>query len=157
MYKRMTILTVLVAMGCVATRSLNSLSRPQHRLGVTHGRLADCPDRPNCVSSTASRPSQQLPPIPLTTSPPTAMEILASVVKANPRSRIVTQSDHYLHAEFRSRILGFVDDVEFLVDETNSVIQFRSASRVGYSDLGVNRRRMNELRDQVTVAQQQAR
>ena len=85
------------------------------------------------------------------------MEILASVVKANPRSRIVTQSDHYLHAEFRSRILGFVDDVEFLVDENNSVIQFRSASRVGYSDLGVNRRRMNELRDQVTVAQQQAR
>ena len=85
------------------------------------------------------------------------MEILASVVKANPRSRIVTQADHYLHAEFRSRILGFVDDVEFLVDETNSVIQFRSASRVGYSDLGVNRRRMNELREQVTVAQQQAR
>ena len=62
-----------------------------------------------------------------------------------PRSRIVTSDQRYLHAEFRSLWLGFVDDVEFLADETQDLLHFRSASRVGYSDLGVNRTRLEEI------------
>jgi uncharacterized protein (DUF1499 family) len=62
-----------------------------------------------------------------------------------PRSRLVSSRDGYLHAEFRSRLLGFVDDVEFSIDEAEQLIHFRSASRVGYSDLGVNRKRMEEF------------
>jgi uncharacterized protein (DUF1499 family) len=64
-----------------------------------------------------------------------------------PRVRLVTQTDTYLHAEFATAVFRFIDDVEFYVDETAGVVHFRSASRVGYSDLGVNRRRMEGVRE----------
>ena len=90
-----------------------------------------------------------MPPIPLAGAAAEVMKELESLVEAMPRSRIVTLDGRYLHAEFRSRVFGFIDDVEFLIDETNAVIHFRSASRVGYSDLDVNRRRMTQLRKQL--------
>jgi len=74
------------------------------------------------------------------------MDKLKRVVNKIPRTNVVTAGDNYLHAEFRSRIFRFVDDVEFLVEPEAKRIGFRSASRVGYSDLGVNRRRMEEIR-----------
>ena len=63
-----------------------------------------------------------------------------------PRTKLVAESRHYLHYEFRSFLFRFVDDVELLVDQENAAIQFRSASRLGYSDFGVNRQRMEEIR-----------
>ena len=70
---------------------------------------------------------------------------LTDVIEAYPRTQIVTSSGPYLHVEFRSLIFRFVDDVEFLIDPQERVIHFRSASRVGYSDLGANRRRLRQL------------
>ena len=63
-----------------------------------------------------------------------------------PRAKLIEEDDSYLHFEFTSLLLRFVDDVEFLFDEESKTIHFRSASRVGYGDFGVNRRRMEEIR-----------
>lgn len=71
---------------------------------------------------------------------------LITVVKSMKRSKIVTVSDHYLHVEFSSLIFRFVDDVEFALDDTTGTVHFRSAARLGYSDFGVNRKRMEEIR-----------
>jgi uncharacterized protein (DUF1499 family) len=125
---------------------LSGLSKTPRNLGSSAGRLADCPDSPNCVSSQARRESQFLAAIPFHGSSGQAVDILKEVVAAMPRSKLVAEDSGYLHFEFRSFLFRFVDDVEFLVDEPNAVIHFRSASRVGYSDFGVNRRRMEVVR-----------
>ena len=75
------------------------------------------------------------------------MQRIKDLVAEMPRSKIVTVEASYLHVEFRSAFFRFVDDVEFLIDTEDQVIHFRSASRVGYSDLGVNRRRMERIRE----------
>ncbi len=74
------------------------------------------------------------------------MAKLVALVKAMPRTTIVDSTDNYLYAEFASKLMGFVDDVEFYLDPAESVIQVRSASRLGESDLGVNRKRLEEIR-----------
>jgi uncharacterized protein (DUF1499 family) len=74
-----------------------------------------------------------------------ALETVRQVIQGMDGQRIVTQTDQYLHVEFRSKIMGFVDDVEFYLPGTG-VIHVRSASRVGYSDFGVNRKRLEKIR-----------
>jgi uncharacterized protein (DUF1499 family) len=75
-----------------------------------------------------------------------AKQRLVQVISSMPRARVITDEGNYLHVEFTSLIFRFVDDVEFFFDDTNKLIQFRSASRTGYSDLGVNRKRMEDIR-----------
>jgi uncharacterized protein (DUF1499 family) len=86
-----------------------------------------------------------MPPIPWSRTAIEAIQRLAQIVEAQPRARIVTRRDDYLHAEFTTFLLRFVDDVEFFAEEGAGVIHFRSASRLGHSDFGVNRRRMDRL------------
>jgi len=139
------ILLILI-LSFIGARWAISLVKPRHTLGVTNGRLAECPDSPNCVSTQAKTPDQFMKPIPFEADAETVIQQLESLLQAMPRSRIVTARDIYLHAEFRSVIFGFVDDVEFSIDDREQVIHFRSASRLGHSDLGVNRKRMEEIR-----------
>lgn len=115
-------------------------------LGVVDGRLRSCPQSPNCVCSFDSDQSHGIPPLRFSGSPETAMERLRQVLTAMPRAQIRSDEAGYLHAEFRSLILRFVDDVEFLIDAQAGVIHVRSASRLGYSDLGVNRGRVETIR-----------
>lgn len=120
--------------------------------GVGPRGLAPCPDSPNCVSTQAD-PGDALhymEPIPWSGSAVEAQEELVSIVSAMPRSRIATAEAGYLHVVFASRLWRFRDDVEFHVDEAAGLIQFRSASRMGYSDIGVNRQRMQEITAQFT-------
>lgn len=116
-------------------------------LGVRDGRLAPCPASPNCVSSDAADPSKRVDPLRLRVDAERAWEILQGVLAGMPRTSIVRRGDDYLHAEARTLIFRFVDDVEFHLRPSEGVIAVRSASRVGYSDLGVNRRRVDEIRD----------
>ena len=74
------------------------------------------------------------------------MGLLIEAVSGMKRARIVAAEERYIHAEFTSALFRFVDDVEFLLDSETKTIHVRSASRVGYSDLGVNRRRVEEIR-----------
>ena len=118
---------------------------PPKHLGVHEGRLAPCPATPNCVGSHASD-SASIAPLAFTGDPQAAMARLQAVVASMPRVRLVVASPTYLHAEASSRIFGFVDDVEFLLDPAARVIHMRSAARLGRSDFGVNRRRLEAIR-----------
>jgi uncharacterized protein (DUF1499 family) len=113
-------------------------------LGVRDGKLAPCPASPNCVSSQATDAGHAVEPLRFTGDAGAAMLRLKAVVQSMPRTQIVQSTADYLYAEFTSRLLGFVDDVEFHCD--GKVIHVRSASRLGYSDLGVNRSRVEEIR-----------
>lgn len=121
--------------------------RPQN-LGVKDGKLAPCPGTPNCVNSQSDDPQSQIAPLRYETSPQAAMAKLKQVIETMERTRIITESPNYLYAEFQTKLLGFVDDVEFYCDEQANCIQVRSASRLGKSDLGVNRQRVEEIRAQ---------
>ncbi|SFO91653.1 Uncharacterized conserved protein, DUF1499 family [Pseudomonas borbori] len=111
------------------------------------GRLAPCPQSPNCVSSQASDEAQRIEPLPLKGSPSQTQALLARLLADEPRARLIEQDANYLRAEFSSRVLRFVDDVEFLIGE--QAVDVRSASRLGYSDLGVNRKRIEHLRQRL--------
>lgn len=108
-------------------------------------RLAPCPDRPNCVSTESSDPRHRMRPIPFRGAGELALERMATVIAAQPRAAVRHRERGWLHAEFGSRVLGYVDDVDVDVDEAAGVLRFRSASRLGHWDLGVNRRRMKRL------------
>jgi len=114
--------------------------------GVQDGRLAPCPSSPNCVSSQAADAAHHVDPISYSVSAGEAMAGIKAVIEGQSRTQIVSVSDDYLHAEFTSAIFRFVDDVECLIDAANQTIHIRSASRVGYWDLGANRRRVERLR-----------
>ena len=147
MKKTWKIVVALVAAACLAVLTVR-LSRPgpPKTLGVVNGGLAACPDSPNCVSSEATDTGHRIAPIviegPPEETPRRAKEALGSL----PRTKVVTESPTYIHAESTSLVFGFVDDVELLIDPGAKVVHVRSASRVGYSDLGVNRGRVEALR-----------
>jgi uncharacterized protein (DUF1499 family) len=116
------------------------------QIGVTGARLHACPDSPNCVSSQSSDKQHAIEPLRYSGSAESAMRQLIEAVHGMKRARVVTVDDHYVHVEFTSFLFRFVDDVEFLLDEEEKTIHLRSASRIGYSDLGVNRKRAEAIR-----------
>jgi uncharacterized protein (DUF1499 family) len=115
-------------------------------LGVHEGRLSPCPDRPNCVSSEAADDAHRVAGFRYAGDGAAALRKLATIIATQEGARIVLQQSSYLHAEYRSRLMGFVDDVEFTLNPATRTIEVRSASRLGYSDLGVNRARVETLR-----------
>jgi uncharacterized protein (DUF1499 family) len=106
--------------------------------------LKPCPESPNCVSTQTQQKSKQMDPIPFALDPKEVLKIIKSVVEGLPNTRLEKESDHYLHYTFKSKIFRFIDDVEFLIEAEQKLIHFRSASRTGYSDMGVNKKRMME-------------
>jgi uncharacterized protein (DUF1499 family) len=115
-------------------------------LGIRDGRLRLCPGSPNCVTSeTGATPTEAVRPLAAPAGPADLVR-LAELVRAWPRASVISVTPEYIHAEFTSRIMRFVDDVEFRLDATAQVIHVRSASRLGRSDLGVNRKRVEALR-----------
>lgn len=108
--------------------------------------LGLCPSSPNCVSTQASDESHAIAPFRYRKSRAEAKEALKEVIRSLPRTKLVEEDETYLHYEVTSLLFRFVDDVEFLFDDDTKTIHFRSASRTGYGDLGVNRTRMEQLR-----------
>ncbi len=140
-------LVVLLALGLVGRFVYMSMTtQPPDDLGAPAGRLAPCPESPNCVSSLAERESQRVAPLLVPGPVDEAMKRVARVIEAMPRARIVTFDDGYLHAEFSSLLFRFVDDLELVHDDSVPGFQIRSASRAGYSDMGANRKRVEALR-----------
>ena len=115
-------------------------------LGVIGGRLSPCRSTPNCVSSQADPADKEhyIAPIAFKGD---AIAAVRKAVESMPRSRVISADSHYLYAEFRSALLGYVDDVEFHYD--GKVIHVRSASRLGRRDFGVNRARVEEVRKRI--------
>ncbi|HLO49650.1 MAG TPA: DUF1499 domain-containing protein [Kamptonema sp.] len=117
-------------------------------LGVQSGQLAPCPSSPNCVSSFSQDAEHKINPLVYSSTPAEAMANLKKVIQSLDRTKIITETDNYLYVEFSSALMGFVDDVEFLLNEEQKAIHVRSASRLGQSDLGVNRKRIETIRSQ---------
>ena len=132
------LLSPALLIGCQGTRPAN--------LGLKNGALAPCPSSPNCVSTLAPDAGHRIEPLALTGPPAEALARLAGIVGSLPRAAVITRSEGYLHAECTSYLFRFVDDVEFVIDNDAKVVHVRSASRMGYSDLGVNRKRVEEIR-----------
>ncbi len=109
-------------------------------------RFAPCPDSPNCVSSIATDIQHRIEPLHSSGDPESAWQHLKETVAKIPRTVIVVDEEHYLAAECRSRVFGFIDDLELSLNPGDGRIEVRSAARTGHSDLGVNRKRVEELR-----------
>lgn len=120
-------------------------------LGVKDGKLSSCPNSPNCVVSQGNPDAEHaIAPLTYSADKATAMAKLKQIIESTPRTRIIEQSDDYLYAEFETKLMGFVDDVEFYFDPNEPVVQVRSASRLGQSDLGANRSRIEAIRSQLS-------
>jgi uncharacterized protein (DUF1499 family) len=113
-------------------------------LGAREGVLSPCPSSPNCVSSQESDDRHRIEPLPFTGDPDAAFGRLKRVLAARGDTTIIEETQGYLRVELRTTF--FVDDGEFLLDRGQSLIHVRSASRLGYYDLGKNRGRMEEIR-----------
>jgi uncharacterized protein (DUF1499 family) len=109
-------------------------------------RFGPCPDSPNCVSSLSTDQKHHIEPLSYTGGRSRAREKLLAALESFERVNLVTVEADYIRAEFRSRIFGFVDIAEFCLPTEDKVIHVKSASRVGYSDLGVNRKRVENIR-----------
>ncbi|MEJ2056909.1 MAG: DUF1499 domain-containing protein [Desulfofustis sp.] len=131
---------VLMLAGCSGTAP---------ELGVNNGRLTPCPKTPNCVNSQAEDEKHAIEPIVVAAAPQKTRDRLLKVVAAEKRAEIVRAEKDYIRTTFRSAFFGFVDDVEFYISgqrKDNTVVHVRSASRIGHSDLGVNRKRVERIR-----------
>ena len=115
-------------------------------LGVRNGSLKAPSPSPNAVSSQASGGYHQIAPLTYQGTPEQAMKALRTIIEGTPNTRIVETRPDYLYAEYTSTLIGFVDDVEFYFPPNAKIIHVRSASRLGHSDLGVNRKRVESIR-----------
>lgn len=118
-------------------------TRPDN-LGVKDGRFAACKTTPNCVSSQADPADGEHYIAPIAFSG--TMHELRRAVESMTRATVIREEGHYIYAEYKSALMGYVDDVELLLDEKARLVHVRSASRLGRSDFGVNRKRIEELR-----------
>ena len=115
-------------------------------LGVRNGNLKAPPPSPNAVSSQATGGYHKIAPLAYKGTQEQAMRALKAIVEGTPNTRIIEAKPDYLYAEYASALLGFVDDVEFFFPPRAQIIQVRSASRLGYGDFGVNRKRIESIR-----------
>jgi len=141
---RKVIVLTLISLAGLTVMSMTA-ARPSH-LGIHGGQLAPVPDSPNCVSTMTEKSSYKIDPLDVSGVDQPLEKLKDAIQESIPRAKLVTEDGNYLHYEFTSLLFRFVDDGEFLLDEDRKVIDFRSSSRVGYSDMGTNRKRMEKIR-----------
>lgn len=134
----------ILLMGVVSWLLAACSGTPPNDLGVHGGRLADCPASPNCVSSQLDDRRHHIEPLVFADAPEQAFARLENLLAERSDTTIIARRPGYLRIEFRTTL--FVDDGEFLLDEQHRVIDVRSASRLGYFDLGKNRNRIEQIR-----------
>ncbi len=139
---------------CVAIAAISGCSqKAPDNIGLKNGELAPCPESDNCVSSQATDEKHSIAPIKAHGATDVVMVDLSAAIENMFGGKIITIKENYLHAEFTSKVFRFVDDLECFYDVKAGLIQVRSASRIGYSDLSANRKRVEELRKLFTVMQ----
>jgi len=140
----LVLLILLVAIG--ARIAIPFLGPQPDTLGVIDGQFAPCPDSPNCVNSFDNDEEHAIDPISISGSVETVQAALLQVIHNLPRTEVITSEPTYVHVVSRSRIMGYLDDAEFMIDADAALIHVRSASRLGHSDMGVNRAFIEEVR-----------
>ncbi|MDX1957141.1 MAG: DUF1499 domain-containing protein [Leptospiraceae bacterium] len=128
---------------------INCSGKRPEDLGIREGKLKPCPESPNCVSSEVANNDKvhYIPYLTYTQTKEEAKSKLKKIILELPRTNLIKEESNYLYFEFTSRIMRYVDDVEFTFDDTAKVIQVRSASRLGKGDMGVNRKRIESIRE----------
>lgn len=149
--KYLILSSILLAIAIVSLSACSN--KTPDNLGMTNGKFVPCPQRDNCVSSQSTNDKHAITPIVAHGHADVVMIDLANSIESMFGAKIITMNAHYIHAEFTSRIMRFVDDLECFYDEKAGLIQVRSASRVGYSDFNANRKRIEELRILFTKTQ----
>jgi uncharacterized protein (DUF1499 family) len=145
--KLFAIVLILLSLALVAIGQAGGFrGSPPATSGPVAGRPAACPPTPNCVSSQSVEPARRVDPLPARASAPHSMRELRQALARLPGATIVDARPDHLRVEVRTTLLGFVDDLELLVDDASQVVHVRSASRIGHSDMGTNRRRIERLR-----------
>ncbi len=140
-----------MVLGFVAVMSLAGCSgKLPSNFGGDNQALAPCPDSPNCVSSLDFSGEHGVAPLNLTSAD--KWQTLNEQVQQLSGTKIVSGSDRYIHAESTSRVFRFVDDFELKKRDDSNIVDIRSASRVGHSDFGVNRKRVEMLRQTLQQA-----
>lgn len=108
--------------------------------------LSGCDDLLNCTSSTATAKKNHVEPLAYQSESTKVIESIADVIAKQKGAKIETQTANYLHATYKTTLMGYTDDLELLLDENSGELHIRSASRIGSSDLGANRKRIEALR-----------
>ncbi|MEM7560368.1 MAG: DUF1499 domain-containing protein [Planctomycetota bacterium] len=143
---------IILRIGCVllfcwiAIIVVNAMSKPATTLGVQDGKLAPCPESPNCVCTQADDKGHAIEPLQFTCASDDALKYAKKALLGMPRVAVVEEGPNYLRATATTLLMRYVDDVEIYCDSINQVLHFRSASRLGYSDMGANRKRMEAFR-----------
>ena len=137
--EKLTVLIVAMLMfsSCAGQRPDN--------IGIENNRLAECPNKKNCVNSQSADEIFFVEPFEYNGSKEAAFKKLKKSIESFEQFTKVEESEDYLRYECKSSVMGFVDDLEFYFPQ-DKVIHIRSASRLGYSDFGVNRKRVEKLR-----------
>lgn len=122
--------------------NIQKLKKP---IGIKEGKFQPCPKSPNCVSTQSTDEKHKMEPLSYNATIEEAKTKIKEIIGKFKRTKLITEEDKYLHFEFRTAIFKFVDDVEFYFDDSTNLIHFRSAARLGWSDLGVNKKRMKTV------------
>ena len=136
------IITILIMFSVISLIVLGKTSKSGNAAGLFDGKLQKCPDKPNCVCSEQNDDVDHfIPPLPISDSYESdSLTVLKDIIREL-KGEIQTHNETYISATFSSPLFGFVDDVEMRIDSKQKLIHMRSASRVGYGDLGANRKR----------------
>ena len=137
---------LLILIVSAALVSCSSSTQPDN-VGKDMTTPSACPDSPNCVSTKSTDKEHSIENIKYTSTLEDANQRIIEIINSMKRTKIVVSKPSYIYATFTTKLFKFVDDVEIFFDDSLKVIHFRSASRVGYSDMGLNRKRMEEVRN----------
>ncbi|MBZ9687198.1 DUF1499 domain-containing protein [Clostridium estertheticum] len=144
----MKILTgVIGVMGAIVIYMVVKNNLTPNNLGVTNGKLAQMPNKPNAVSSQTEEKDKKVEPLEFKGNLNDSKQQMIKVIENYGNAKIVKNDTNYIYVVFTTGIMKYHDDVEFYFDESKKLIQIRSASRIGYSDMGLNRERYNKLRE----------
>ncbi len=128
---------------------INCSGKPPLERGVKDGRLLPCPHTPNCVSSMEKQSEKSVKPLVYQTNRNDARMVMRQILVELGNTTIKEESDDYIWVECRSKLLGFVDDLEVYFPEDEKVVHIRSASRLGYYDFGVNKKRVVDIYERI--------
>jgi uncharacterized protein (DUF1499 family) len=138
---------VLIILGIIACLMFIKNNTMPRNLGVNNGKLAKMPSSPNAVSSQAKNEEKQVAPLSYIEDKSKSKLKIESIIGEYQSAEIITNTENYIHVVFSTSKMRFKDDVEFYFDDENKVVHYRSASRIGYSDMGMNRARYDEVAD----------
>jgi uncharacterized protein (DUF1499 family) len=122
------------------------------RVGIIDGKFRTCPKSPKCVSTQSTDEKHKMKPIEYEGTLEDARSKIIGIINSLKRSKIITETNNYIHSEFRTKFWHFIDDVEFYFNDTDKIIHFRSSARFGYYDWGVNKKRMQYITDSFKMA-----